>query len=403
MSQPRLLSFTLDGWTALGGEVSISLVDRVGVLVGKNGAGKSAILEGFEAISSWAIGRSRRSRMLGSDSIPRILDIEILTPNKRRLEYRYELIPLPASIDDPDIDDSTSENSEESSFTWNDYCQYIDGDKERLWTTEVGVTTLHNNSEPNITILGNTNSLRESPLPENSQLKLPLEMQWVYAVLKGVRFLGKAPVRIPQKRRPSLLKVSRRGIDPSLFGLADHLARKILRRIGTEELDELESVCKRIGLASKITVQKLFLSEGSGEASRNGDEEYLAFVLLDGVNIGLLSDGTLRVLSILIDIIPSSLNATIIIEEPETQIHPGMLAKLLNEIQVYTFDENLLISTHSPQVVSWTSPDKLNLVYRDHGRTKIRKLQEGEINKVVEYLREEGDLGEWLYSGILDE
>ncbi|WP_201789162.1 hypothetical protein [Scytonema hofmannii] len=42
-SQPRLLSFTLDGWTALGGQVSVFLVDRVGVLVGRNGAGKSAI------------------------------------------------------------------------------------------------------------------------------------------------------------------------------------------------------------------------------------------------------------------------------------------------------------------------------------------------------------------------
>ena len=80
-----------------------------------------------------------------------------------------------------------------------------------------------------------------------------------------------------------------------------------------------------------------------------------------------------------------------------------MLAKLLNEIETYTFEENLILSTHSPQVVAWTSPEKINLVYRNRGQTTVRKLREEEIHKVVEYLCEEGDLGDWLYSGILDE
>lgn len=402
-SQPRLLFFTLDGWAVLGSQVSVSLLDRVGVLVGRNGAGKSAILEGFEAISSRAIGRLPRFRLLDSDSIPKILDIEISTPTERQLRYRYEIIFIPGSTDDSDLDESTSENPEESQFSWNDCCQYVDGDQEILWTTETGVTTFSNDGDPTITILGNTNSLRQAHLPENSRLKLPDEMQWVYAVLRGVRLLGKTPIRQTSRRRPSLLRVSGKGISASPFGLADSLARKILRRLEMGELDELESVCQRIGLGNKITVQKFVLSEEPRERSEDKGEEYISSVLLDGVNIGLLSDGTLRVLSILIEIITSYPNATTIIEEPETQIHPGMLAKLLNEIETYTFEENLILSTHSPQVVAWTSPEKINLVYRNHGQTTVRKLQEEEIHKVVEYLCEEGDLGDWLYSGILDE
>jgi len=54
-------------------------------------------------------------------------------------------------------------------------------------------------------------------------------------------------------------------------------------------------------------------------------------------------------------------------------------------------------------VVTWTRPEKINLVYRNHGRTTVRKLHEEKIQKVVEYLCEEGDLGDWLYSGILGE
>lgn len=400
-NQPRLLSFTLDGWSVLGGQISLSLVDRVGVLVGRNGAGKSAILEGFEAISSCAIGRSIGFRMIDSDSIPTILDVEILTPTNRRLGYRYELIVLP-SLDDLDtnIDDAPNDNSEESSFSWNDSCQYIDGDKELLWKTESGITSFNNNGEQTIAIFGNTTSLRPSNLPGNSQLNLPLEMQWIYAILKGIRLLGKAPIRRTSRRQPSLLKVASKKISASPF-IPDTLARRIFRWAGTDDFDELENVCQRIGLADKIAIQKFVLSEHSGETSQ--DEEYIASVLLDGVNIGLLSDGSLRVLSILMEIIAPYPNATTIIEEPETQIHPAMLAKLLNEIKSYTWDENLIISTHSPQVVAWTSPENINLVYRNQGRTRVRKLREGEIQKVVDYLCEEGDLGEWIYSGILDE
>lgn len=400
MNQPKLISFTLNDWTVLGGSVSVSLVDRVGVLVGRNGAGKSAILEGFAAISSSAIGRFSRFRSFDNDSIPRILDIEVLTPTNRRLGYKYELLVLPAFVEDSDdIDDSVSENSEESSFSWNEYCQYIDGEKELVWKTESGITTLSNSDDSVVTILGSTSSLRRS---QKSQLKLPQEMQWIYTVLKGVRLLGKAPVRPTSRRHQSLLKVSNRGIFSSTFGLADNLTRRILQRMDAEELHELEKVCQRVGLGSKITVEK-FVSEEIKDKPRGGNEEYVSSVVLDGVNIGLLSDGTLRVLSILIEIISSYPSATTIIEEPEMQIHPGMLGKLLNEIETYTFDGNLILSTHSPQVAAWTSPDKINLVYRHHGQTTVRKLREEEIQKVVEYLCEEGDLGDWLYSGILDE
>ena len=143
--------------------------------------------------------------------------------------------------------------------------------------------------------------------------------------------------------------------------------------------------------------------ESQIENESEKEKESLSSVLLDGTNLGLLSDGTLRVLSILIEVMSSSPKATIIIEEPELQIHPGMLSKLLREIEAYTFDNNLIISTHSPQVVSWTEPGKINLVYRENKQTFVRKLDPDEIDNVVEYLNEEGDLGEWIYSGILDE
>lgn len=385
----------------------MSLPDRVGVLVGRNGAGKSAILEGFEAISSWAVGI--KSRQLDIDSIPKILDIEISTPTERRLQYRYELVLPSTSTDELDssIDDAVNDSSEEGQFSWNDRCQYIDGKQEVLWTTDEGVTTF---SDGEVAILGSPSSLRRTRLglKANQQPNLPDEMQWVYAVLRGVRLLGKNPVRQTYTRRPSLLPLSGKRSFPSsrfLFrrvGGVDSLAHKILR-MKPEELNEFESICQRIGIGSEIAIQRFFSSEEASGRNEEENQEYIAAVSLDGVNIGLLSDGTLRILTLLIELIAFHPCTTTIIEEPEAQIHPGMLAKLLNEIETYTFSENLIISTHSPQVVAWTSPDKINLVYREKGQTFVRKLHEEEIKKVIEYLCEEGDLGEWLYSGILDD
>jgi ABC-type cobalamin/Fe3+-siderophores transport system ATPase subunit len=94
-NQPRLLSFTLDGWDVLGGKVSVSLSDRVAVLVGRNGAGKSAILQGFSAIAFLAGGLGIMIEPVQQmESMPKVLDIEILTPTDRRLSYHYEIVPL---------------------------------------------------------------------------------------------------------------------------------------------------------------------------------------------------------------------------------------------------------------------------------------------------------------------
>jgi predicted ATPase len=399
-NQPRLLSFTLDGWDVLGGKVSVSLDDRVAVLVGRNGAGKSAILEGFEAISSLAVGRLGRNRLNDTENFPKVLCIEILTPTQRRLRYQYELIPLTVSIEDSDIDESTNENdnSEENHFSWNDCCHYLDEHEELIWTTEAGITKFSQENNSIDMILGSINPFGRSRLSGNT-FNQSVEMKWVYSVLRGVKIIGKSPIRRTSKRRVSLLRVmDKNRIFPG-FELADSLGVRMFRLIENGEIDELESICQRVGIGERITVQKFVPSENSTE----DDGGYISSILLDGINIGLLSDGTIRVLSILIEMISSSPTPLKIIEEPEMQIHPGMLLKLLSEIESYTLGENLILSTHSPQVVYWAKPDNINLIYRNDGRISVRKLSTDEIHKVAEYLNEEGDLGEWLYSGILDE
>ena len=408
-NQPRLLSFTLDGWSVLGGRVTVSLHDGVAVLVGRNGSGKSAIIEGFEAISLCAIVKSKQVPYNSGDSIPKILEIQVLTPTDRLIAYKFELVQTTKLDKNLNVDTFTSDNLEGENLLWNEHCQYTDGDNEILWTTTHGLTSYKKVDGSTDTFLGNMYSARQVYYVNNLSLNIPNEIYWINTVLTGIRLINKTFVRQTSGRRESLLKVSPRevisingisGIN-GLLELADSLALRI-RRMESREVDELKSICQRIGIG-EITVQKFILSEPLNEKVESEDTEYILSVQLDRVNIGLLSDGTLKVLAILVEIITLNPSSTIIIEEPEAQIHPAMLSKLLNEIETYTYGQNLILSTHSPQVVSWASQEKINLVHRKDGKTFVRKLGEAQIHNVIEYLSEEGDLGEWIYSGILDD
>lgn len=392
--RPRLLSFTLDDWPVLGGPVSLTLSDGVAVLVGRNGSGKSAIVEGFTAIAK--IATNRFARIPGENgNLPKTLVIDILTPQSRRLRYEYHLLTLPTEVDSLELEDNDENHGEQ--FSWNDSCQYLDQDKEIVWRTEFGETTLYLHDQPLIAVLGSFNLLDRILISnKKQQIEFPAEMEWLYHVLSGCQILNKQAVRKFSMRRESLLKKSR----PSVLELADMIAHKIIR-LDEDVFDELTGVCSRIGIADQIVVKKFVVDMTGADESR--EDEQIFEVSLNGTNIGFLSDGTLRVLSILVDIIRSSSISTLIIEEPEQQIHPGLLSKLLREIQAYTVDENLIISTHSPQVVAEMRPEQIHLVERVAGRTTVRQLNSSEIDNVHAYLTEEGDLGEWLYSGMLDD
>lgn len=170
-----------------------------------------------------------------------------------------------------------------------------------------------------------------------------------------------------------------------------------LRETNEEVFEEIGSVGRRIGIWQTLSVE--VYSPTYGHASSP-----LGAVLVDGVNIGRVSDGTLRILSILLALIDRSEDPlTLLIDEPELGIHPGLLARLLNEIDAYGSDAQVVIATHSPQVVSWARPEELRLVERTNGRTTVRSLTEAQADRVHHYLQDQGSLGDFVYGGGLDD
>jgi len=87
----------------------------------------------------------------------------------------------------------------------------------------------------------------------------------------------------------------------------------------------------------------------------------------------------------------------LLVEEPETAVHPGLLDKLLSLIESYSSDRQIVISTHSPQVVDRFAPTQLRLVEREEGITRVHSLSAEDRDLAIGYLRDQGSLSDFVF------
>jgi predicted ATPase len=157
-----------------------------------------------------------------------------------------------------------------------------------------------------------------------------------------------------------------------------------------ENYAEFVDILRHIDLVQKVDVEAY-------RAARSGiDPEYMS-VLFDDMNIGFLSDGTLRVCEIVLGLLEKHISA-LLIEEPETAVHPGLLHRLLAVIDSYALDRQVVVSTHSPIVVNGCRPTELRLVERTDGVTSVRALSADDVHRVEAYLNDEGTFSDFVYS-----
>jgi predicted ATPase len=93
----------------------------------------------------------------------------------------------------------------------------------------------------------------------------------------------------------------------------------------------------------------------------------------DGTGEGLLS-----IFTIVDTLYDSNDNDFIFIDEPELSLHPSLQRKLLQLILEYSATRQIIISTHSPYFISWTSLDnngKIARTVKEVSGTKIYELQ----------------------------
>jgi len=113
-----------------------------------------------------------------------------------------------------------------------------------------------------------------------------------------------------------------------------------------------------------------------------------------------LSDGTLRTIALFVPLIDKRY-AFIVIEEPENCIHPWVTRQFVNACREQSNSKQIILTTHSPVLVSQLKPDELFLVDRYDGQTRIQRAIEVD-NNVEEIIRQGiTDLGRYWDSGAM--
>ncbi len=392
IERPVVAAIELGDWEGLGNDkVRLELSPRRTVLVGRNGAGKSLLLAGIFRASqeAWLAPRSRAET-------PRYFRCDIRRPLQ---SFSYEFQKYE---NDEDEDETETTASSETSVSvpprvqiqkWTERCWLSEAGTD-LWRVANGMLTVAEEEpvqiSPGIGMLATMDS-RSTRLPEAAL---------VWSMLIGFALIpAGVPRNDPAHRRDVYVRSSRnpsqrRWMRSAGGGRIESLAYTLAFFADTrrELFDEFAALARQLRLADTVDVRIYEDPAPRGEERRD-----FASVMFDGVNIGLLSDGTLRISELLVDLI-RRVGSVVLVEEPETGVHPGLLSRLLQVVDSYALDRQIVISTHSPIVVDWCQWDELRLVERRDTRTTVRGLTKTESTQIKNYLDDEGLLSDFIYS-----
>ncbi len=190
-----------------------------------------------------------------------------------------------------------------------------------------------------------------------------------------------APIRQPGLVRPTV------GLSPNGANLASVLYSIQQQHPATwKEVEELlETVCPEF---HSITFPP---EGGDGKVALRWWER--PYEREAGFSANLLSDGTLKLLC-LVAILKSPVPPPVIcIDEPELGLHPDWVKLVAELLQSAATRTQVVVATHSPQLVSKLAPDQVIVTEKEQGETKMRSLSQENLGKWLN----EFNLGElWL-------
>ena len=148
---------------------------------------------------------------------------------------------------------------------------------------------------------------------------------------------------------------------------------RALRRIKKESPGDWDEICDLLSAAVPGVVEV--------QARKRQGELTLQFLqkLADGrarFDASAMSDGTLRLLGILVAAYQRPAPSLLMIEEPEASIHPAALGPVLDALRSATKQSQVVVTTHSPEVLDakWIEDRHLRLVSWKKGTTQIKRV-----------------------------
>lgn len=148
----------------------------------------------------------------------------------------------------------------------------------------------------------------------------------------------------------------------------------------------MQTLQRIVGSVRKVTAHE------SGRFLTLSFEETISGKTTANFEAQQMSEGTLRALGVLLAAYTLEPSALIILEEPERAIHPGAAAALAEALQEAGLRTQILVTTHSPDLITYFAVESLRAVKREKGITQVGTIKPAQMESVKESLFTAGEI-----------
>lgn len=156
------------------------------------------------------------------------------------------------------------------------------------------------------------------------------------------------------------------------------VSTKILSEDGANIASVLHEILRRKDSKEKLTVLlKQYLPYVNGISVESNIDKSFSYKVNEkyskrNFHPSFLSDGTVSILALIIALYFEEQSNIIILEEPERNIHPKLLASLLSSAEDVSKEKQIIITTHNPEFLKHAKIRNVRLVSRnDEGNTIV--------------------------------
>jgi predicted ATPase len=227
-----------------------------------------------------------------------------------------------------------------------------------------------------------------NPLLDPQALALPLlggamEVAPILKAISSIRVYSIQPAQVRELQDPDV------GLSLRPDG---RNAASVLQRMAKENKGDFRRLCEVLSTivpgTSKVTPVKhgkkisLEFMQDWGGGKKAKFEAYA------------MSDGTLRALGILAAIWQKPRPALIVVEEPEAGLHPHALGAILDIIRIASTETQVVVTTHSPELLEakWIEARNLRVVQWAAGATRVLPLGQAPVEALRRHLMGPGEL-----------
>lgn len=224
-------------------------------------------------------------------------------------------------------------------------------------------------------------SLSEGSLALFSSIFRPFLKMYIFLRNMGFYSIYPDVIRKPQLPAPP------NPLDENGGNLASML-RDLKKSNGYELQGMIDALSKVVSGISEYSVQQVggYLVTKLHHLPASGKNRSPAFHLAQE------SDGTLRVLGLLTALYQVPHRSLLTIEEPELTIHPGALSVLCDVLQEASLRSQILVTTHSPELISRFPVEAFRVTEKIDGITHVGEIKDSQRKAIQEKLFSPGEL-----------